>query len=194
MLTMLKTIPSQNRGRFAGIPTRRGYRSGVSVNFRISWYPNLPAKRKVLDRPKPRVDSPVTSHRRTASSCGGSDTTRKPPISSMGAAHSAVTAGGPKDRAVTTSTRTSELRDRAISSALPRTTSICSCRPQRVTSSRRKFVLLSLASKSTTAVPSHTPASTRPGTPPPLPKSTSEVGGRPKTDSIAARNPSACSI
>jgi hypothetical protein len=113
---------------------------------------------------------------------GGSLTTRRPPIRKNGAAHSAVTAGRPKPRATTASWLDRQDASRPSTSARAVTTRTRSVQPSRDTARRSQSVRLSLASNSTTAASGRAAAMTKPGTPPPLPRSKrlskSRNGGR----------------
>ena len=81
----------QNRGRLAGMPSRRGYASGHGGVCSRTWMPGVLAWRA-------HGEAEPGQRRRPASgpSSGGSLTTSRPPTRSRGAAHSAVTAGDPK--------------------------------------------------------------------------------------------------
>jgi hypothetical protein len=99
---------AQKRGRLAGTPGLRAYRSGHGSSWSSAWYRNS----SVHDRPTamPRRARPPVAQRPDASagapaspSSGGSLTASLPPTRRNGAPHSAVTAGGPKPRATTRS-------------------------------------------------------------------------------------------
>jgi hypothetical protein len=99
---------AQKRGRFAGTPGLRAYRSGHGSSWSSAWYRNP----SVHDRPTamPRRARPPAAQRSDESagapaspSSGGSLTASLPPTWRNGAPHSAVTAGGPKPRATTRS-------------------------------------------------------------------------------------------
>ena len=104
----------QNSGRLPGTPTRRGSRSGYVPSASST---TNDAPRDILRpaRRSPTVARPAAGHRslRVGASVsgprsslpsddGGSDTTSTPPGRRNAAPHSAVTAGAPNPRAVTT--------------------------------------------------------------------------------------------
>ncbi len=107
---------------------------------------------------------------------GGSETTSHPPTRSKRAAHSATTAGRPKERARTPSNPPLRPSWRPQSSARPSSTVTRSASPRRSTARRRKAALRPLASSSATEASGQPSATTRPGSPPPEPRSTSLVG------------------
>ncbi len=117
-----------------------------------------------------------------------------PPAERRGAPHSAVTAGEPKDREVSTSNCWRNRSSRPISSARPRTTSTCASGRQPSISSMRNAVRLSFASSRTMREADQHEVRTRPGSPPPVPRSMTECGGLFSSDSTAATNPRAWSI
>jgi hypothetical protein len=99
-------LRAQKRGRFAGTPGLRAYRSGHGSTCSSAWY------RKPSDHDEPTARpsraSPGAVHRDVSggapeSPSGGSLTASVPPTRMNGAPHSAVTAGGPKPRATTRS-------------------------------------------------------------------------------------------
>src|SRR4051812_46087371 len=101
-------VERHHRGRLAGTPSRRGQ---VSVTGATRWRTAAPTspRRTILASPNPRVARPAGDHRTgggpvgtPGSAAGGSVTIRRPFGVRKPAAHSAVTAGGPKDRATTT--------------------------------------------------------------------------------------------
>ena len=121
----------QKRGRLAGIPSRRGNRCAQGTSCVATKNRNPPAVRTSPARPK--VARPTGSHRERSS--GGSLTTSRPPVANRGAAHSAVTAGGPKPRATTASKR--PRRGGTSSSARPHTTSARCAASSSATALRR---------------------------------------------------------
>lgn len=102
---------------------------------------------------------------------GGSETTSKPPTRTRGDPHSATTAGGPKLRATTTSSRSRRVESRPADSARSFKTSTCSSRPQRRTARARNPALLLRASSKRILLLGNNMANTRPGMPPPEPRS-----------------------
>jgi hypothetical protein len=99
-------LRAQKRGRFAGTPGLRAYRSGQGSTCSSAWYRN-PSDH---DHPtaRPSRASPGAAHRDASggapeSPSGGSLTASVPPTRRKGAPHSAVTAGGPKPLATTRS-------------------------------------------------------------------------------------------
>jgi len=166
------------------MPTRRGYRSGHGAAARTTWHPS-----RTPTGSSPRSPSPAGSHRERSSprsSSGGSLTTSRPPTTRNPAAHSAVTAGLPKLRAVTRSKRPRRSVPCANSSARPRSTVTRSPTPSVSTASTRKSVRRSLASRSHHSVAGQAATSTSPGSPPPLPRSRARRGSSPAASSVAA--------
>ena len=108
-------------------------------------------------------------------------------------AHSAVTPGGPKDRAVTRLNRESALVSRASTSARPRHTLPPLGTSSQLSTSRRKFVRFSMESRNVVGC-AQVSRSTSPGRPPPLPRSRIVVGGSARWAFQASTNPPACVI
>jgi len=101
---------------------------------------------------------------------------RIPPGLRRAAAHSAVTAGGPNDRAVTVSNVPRLASSRPNSSALARTTKTRSVPNIASTDAWRNAVRRSLESIRVTMVSRQQEARTSPGRPPPLPRSATACG------------------
>jgi hypothetical protein len=152
---------------------RRGYRAGHVDSWIMTWYAVgwLTASPGFI----PSTANPSRSHL-VGSPPGGSATTSVPPTRKKGAAHSAVTAGGPKLRATTQSALPRRL-PRPASSARWATTSTRLPKPISRTASRRKAARLVPPSSKIHVVCGQTKASGRPGSPPPLPRSTAIAGG-----------------
>ena len=138
-----------------GIPVRRGYCSGVARASRA------PGNRTALaggpavnrlpdpDRPGPR---PATGPAAPIRGLGDNQHSARP---EKGAAHSAVTAGDPNDRAVTSSNRPLRAGCRPDSSARPLTTVTRPESPRSGPPGRRNSVRRRLASKSVSSAPGH---------------------------------------
>ena len=105
------------------------------------------------------------------SSLGGSETMSQPPTRRSGAAHSATTAGAPNERAATPSKAALYKGSRPKISARWCTTLTRCWRAQATTARSRNWARRSLASRSTIVASGHAPATTRPGRPPPDPRS-----------------------
>jgi|GEM_PF-6103875 len=181
-------VKHQKRGLFLGVPEGRGYSLSVGVTFSSTSYavPNR-------ERPwatKPRRCSPCSLHLSSKRSPGGSETIRTPPTLRNLTAHSAVTAGGPKERAVTRSNFPSNSGQRAASSARAMTTSPVSGAPVQVSASLRKLLLLPMESRKTSWQRQRSKR-TRPGKPPPLPRSSNSAGGVGRIASQHRAKPSA---
>jgi hypothetical protein len=116
-----------------------------------------------------------------------------PPSARNRVAHSATTAGGPKERAVTRGNIASREGSRATVSALPVMTSTSSGAPTQASTSRKKFIRFTMESTNTVRHP-HRSARTSPGKPPPLPRSRKLVGEWSKLPSQQSAKPFACSI
>ncbi len=160
----------QNSGRLAGTPTRRGNRSGHGATCRSTCtVPPSP-----VDRPNGTNPSAakLSSGQRSMVTSGGSDTMRCPPTRSSGPAHSAVTPGGPKLRATTASASARNAGSRPTSSAREAMTRTRDLSPSRATASSRNEARRSPASTRHSSASVHMCARTSPGTPPPLPRST----------------------
>ena len=115
---------------------------------------------------------------------GGSATRSHPPRRRNGAAHSAVTAGGPKLRATTTSTEARNSPRPAVSARWP-TTETRRSSPSVLTACRRNSARTSRPSRSSHRVAGHASAKGRPGKPPPLPRSSAVCGGAASTPPIS---------
>lgn len=171
------TARDQYQGRRDGTPTRRGARSGQGPITSSCWIV-LPGRRQSGPGRSPSSESGAAGHRSGPSIvgseplCGGSLTRilapaplRKP------TAHSAVTGGGAKDLAVTTSKTPRNSESRATTSALPRTTRTRGPSRSSSVASTRNDVRRSAASSRTTLASVITQAMISPGTPPPEPRS-----------------------
>ena len=177
-------------GRFAGSPVGRGNFSGVASRFTRTWK-DADARNEPRDS-RPSLRRPSSLQRLTPCSPGGSETIRRPPSTRKRAAHSAVTAGLPNDRATTSSKDESRRGSREATSLRSHMTSAKWGESGHSRTSRRKAVLFSMASRSVTRV-RHRSNRTRPGTPPPLPRSSQVPGATVENRSQAWMKPSACS-
>ncbi len=184
-------VKPQKSGAFPGTPTSRGKRRGVGFDLIRTW-------KAAPCRTRPRASNPSVANasefqRLGTWSSGGSETTRNPPIFKNRAAHSAVTAGGPKDRAVTRSATPVNLGSRATSSARPR----INCAPvgasDHVSTSSKSLIRFFIES-TRIALVAQCSRSTRPGRPPPLPRSRNTFGGADAWSSQQREKPSACMI
>ena len=115
--------------------------------------------------------NPSTGHR-PALGEGGSLTTRTPRSPRNGRAISAVTAGGPKARATTASAQPCQRSSQPSSPASPVTTVTRPVSPSRPTARRSQSVRASRRSTSRNSTPSSCTAIGSPGSPAPLPRST----------------------
>ncbi len=198
----LTALGSQKSGRLVGMPDRRGYLSGQLPDRRriVKESPGV-RRRSTTDRPS--VSRPSGGQRSGAFGAraveGGSETTRTPPILRRGAAHSAVMAGGPNDRAVIPLSCPRNEGSLPSTSARHASTNTLSSRPSRLVALSRKADRRSDASmRQALAVGGNRSASTRPGSPPPDPRSPSidppvAVPSRPSSNSKrAATSASAC--
>ena len=139
--------------------------------------------------PNPSSASPAGSQRGADSSpSGGSVTTSSPSRRRKPTAHSAVTAGGPNDRATTRSNPPRRRSSRASASARPHSTATREARSRVATARVKKSHRRRWASSSTPVASDHSPNNTRPGTPPPLPRSRT----RPRQSPIPRARSSAC--
>ena len=118
---------------------------------------------------------------------------RTPPTFKNLTAHSAVTAGGPKERAVTRSNFPSNSGHRAASSARAIITSPVSGAPGQARTSFRKLLRLPMESRKTSWERQRS-RSTSPGKPPPLPRSRRSDGGVGRSASQQRAKPCACKI
>jgi hypothetical protein len=198
-----RTLPSgetgagrpQKRGCFEGTPSRRGYRGGQGAT--CSRTAKLGSVTSCATR-RPNPATPAAGHLVDSggpppvASAGGSATMRRPPRARRRAAHSAVAAGGPKDRAVTRSNRPSRSPVLARCSARPSATSHRSLIRSSVTASRRKRHRRAEASRSTSLALGHCSPRISPGTPPPDPRSQSSRAGSPRSVLHAETNPRVC--
>ena len=127
---------------------------------------------------------------------GGSETRSQPPTLRRGAAHSATTAGRPKERARTPSKAPRKPSWRPQTSARSWMTVTRPESSRRSTDRCRKAARRRLASRSTMATSCHAAATTSPGSPPPEPRSTTRGVSGPSAASprAAAANSSACRI
>ncbi len=184
-------IPLYQSGRLVGTPSRRGQRSsGLRSSFMTTALVSPTTAETAGENP--RVCSPSSGQRsavRTASAPGGSVTTSRPPSLRNPTAHSAVVGGGPNERATTTPKDARSPVSRANLSARPHATWIRVPTPSRTTASRRKVHRRRWESSSVPWASGHATARTRPGRPPPEPRSRNRPTGAPTT---AARS-SACS-
>ncbi len=170
------------------MPTRRGKASGHNASWRNTWKREKRCSNRSAGR-RPNRARPSAGHRDPPSS-GGSDTINRPPVARSGAAHSAVTAGGPKLRATTRLALPRHSGFRPASSARVRATTTWEEMPSSLMARARNDVRRSLLSRRAMAASGHASASTNPGSPAPLPRSTTRAGSCVPT---ASRNPSACS-
>jgi len=166
-------VKHQNSGLFRGVPIDLGYSLGVEWVFTRTW--NAAPRRT-----RPSATSPKSSnfdgfHRFTSESSGGSDTIITPPTFINCAPHSAVTAGGPNERAVTRSNASTNSGILAISSTLAVMTVPLSGAPSDSSASSRNLARLTIESVNTAR---HRQRSSRnsPGSPPPLPRSRKASG------------------
>lgn len=175
-------VERHQSGRLAGTPTRRGNRSEASAV--------CSSTRTGPARPRSaRPSSPNgPAGQRSSVSPGGSLTTSRPATRRKPQAHSAVTAGEPKLRLTTRSNAPRNAGNRAARSARSVTTVTRSARSSSPTADSRNAVRRVLASRNTHRLSSHRTARTRPGRPPPLPRSRASIG-----DATARAKPSACS-
>ena len=134
---------------------------------------------------RPNSASPSRGQR---SSClsGGSATSKRPPTRRRGAAHSAVAAGSPKPLAVTNAA-VSRHSLRPVSSARSQRTPVLDEMPSSLAASRSQAARRVLLSTRSHLVSGHCRASTSPGSPPPLPRSTANPSGGSPTASANAR-------
>jgi hypothetical protein len=115
-----------------------------------------------------------------------------------GAAHSAVTAGRPNERAVTPSKDPRRAPSRPQASARASATRTRSPSPRRATAPRRKAARRALDSIRVTLADSRADATTRPGSPPPEPRSARTTGppllavGEPHKRRAIVAKPAAC--
>ena len=167
-------VKHQNNGLFRGIPTWRGYSFGVTRTFVKTWYAAPCRTRPSLRSPK--TSSPSSSHRSTTESSGGSETIMTPPTFKNLTPHSAVTDGGPNERAVTRSAISTRSGRRAMSSTRPMITFAPPGEPSHSSTSSRKVARFAIESVRIAWV-CHISRSTRAGSPPPLPRSTNTGGG-----------------
>ncbi len=171
------------------MPIDRGNRRGVARTFSMSWNP-------ALFRYDPRDCNPSSLRPLALQRFGldgGSETIRRPPTSRKRTAHSAVTAGEPNERAVTRSNFESDRVSRARTSARPRQTLPPDGTSSHWRTSSMKFVRFSIESKKTIGR-SQVSNNTKPGRPPPLPRSRTFAGGLLRWASQASIKPMACSI
>ncbi len=175
------------------MPTRLGKRSGVSADLRSTWNENESLNRFLVEGSSPSSERPRGGQRSRLLSSGGSETIITPPTAKRGAPHSAATAGAPKDRAVTSSSSPRRRWSRPSSSARAQITSTSSRSSRALSSLARNSVRRLLLSIRTTRLLDQHEARTNPGTPPPDPRSRTEFGALPNSDSKAWTNPRACS-
>jgi hypothetical protein len=162
----------QNRGRFPGMPTRRGNRSGQGYCWIRIWYAVGLTIRSRLASPSWARPS---ESQRSGRPPGGSATIRRPPVRRNGAPHSAVAAGEPKLRATTRSNPPRSGPRPAVSARSP-TTSTRPASPSWTTASLRNSIRVRLPSRRTQVVSGSASASGSPGRPPPLPRSRARQG------------------
>jgi hypothetical protein len=183
----------QNNGRFPGLPDRLGNSGGHASTCRNTWKLTGSAIRPASSRPSPARPSIL---QRPSTFPGGSDTTKYPPLTRKGAAHSAVIAGRPNDRATTTSKAPRNPATRPRSSARPRATPTRLEAFNRSTTSSKNSELRSAASSQTNCVAGHSKKRAAPGIPPPDPRSNTRAGGvlSGAVSLSACANPRACSM
>lgn len=165
-------------GAFAGRPIARGHRSsGSSSAVMMATAVRSSRANRAGDRPS--SPSRPAGQRPSPPSPGGSLTARRPPQRRKPTAHSAVTAGGPNARAATRSKWPRHPGCLARSSARPHTDRSRSSAPRtrsaRVVNTHRRRC----ASNKTPVHSGQQTASTRPGTPAPLPRSRKAPAGAP---------------
>ena len=184
-------VKHQNRGDLPGIPIPRGNLEGVAFVLRRTWKAAPYRTRPWGTRPSSART--LALHRSVPSSVGGSETMRAPPIFKNLAAHSAVTAGGPKERAVTRSKASENPGSLAISSARPISTSPKDGASACASTSINSLILFSMESMRTPRQFQRS-SNTSPGSPPPLPRSRNSSGGLGRMFSQQSANPSAWAI
>jgi hypothetical protein len=181
-------VKHQKRGFFLGTPIPRGYVELVGRSFT-----NTSNPAPYRERPcglKPSSPSPVGLQRSNVRSLGGSETMSTPPTFRNLTAHSAVVAGGPKDRAVTRSKVSSNSGQRAASSARATLTWPPLGAPGHVNTSARKLLRFAMESRNVACVCQRS-RRTSPGSPPPLPRSRNRAGGDGRSASQHCAKPSA---
>ncbi len=134
--TFTDTPQHQKIGFFRGVPTDLGYIAGVGLTLIRTW--NAAPCRTRPRSSSPNSARPFGSQRSVTASSGGSETIITPPRFKKRAPHSAVTEGGPNDRAVTKSKLSSISGNLAISSILPIMTSPLGGAPSQSSTSCRK--------------------------------------------------------
>jgi hypothetical protein len=163
------------RGRLEGRPTRRGKRSPQrpSAWRTARWTRPTGARTAVwLTSLRPSTARPSGAHRSSGSlTSGGSVTMTVAPSRRRGAAHSAVTAGRPKLRAVTNQARWRH-GPRPTSSARWARTVTRAANPSRGETEPSQLDRRRLASTNSHRDSGQAVANTSPGIPPPVPKST----------------------
>ena len=142
------------------------------------------------ERPSPDGSSRPPATGRPRRQPGAPRPRRRPPTFKNLTAHSAVTAGGPNDREVTRSARLSRSSRRASSSARPISTLPPEGASGQSRTSRRKAVRRSMESMRIPRA-DHRASRTRPGSPPPLPRSTKTRGESGRSLSQQRAKPSA---
>ncbi len=143
---------------------------GIVVASRTDTSRLMPACTPSSRNPRP-ISSPLCQ--RSGAGCGGSLIRTTPPgLRTTDAAARAVTAGGPKLRAVTTSNRARPAVTDARSSA---STVVRPPSARALTARRSRSALLARRSTRVTATSGRRHAMTRPGSPPPDPRSISVV-------------------
>jgi hypothetical protein len=156
------------------MPISRGKRSDVGPILVKTW--NAAPCRTRPWGSSPSNANDTLSHRVGSESFGGSETINTPPTLKNLAAHSAVTAGGPKDRAVTKSNASESPLSRAICSARPVINTAFFGASGLDKTSPRNLIRFSIESMRTPRQPQRS-SRTRPGRPPPLPRSKNSRGG-----------------
>ena len=152
-----------------------------------TWNIAIPLKYKGLLNP--RASKRGSGHR-PGSRSGGSDTTNRPPAERNARAASRVSDGGPKPRLTTAAHCPAHRASRPTTAVSPSTTVTRSASPQAVTPRRSASVRAARRSTSRNVRSGRASASTNPGTPAPVPMSTTV----PVTPSRPARNSRACSM
>lgn len=163
-------------GRRSGTPARRGMSSESAPERRSRWSRTPSGSDGAGSGISASRSSPSVGHR-LASSVGGSATTNTPVGDRKPVPHSAVTAGGPNDRAITRSARCRQSGSCATSSARPCRATTRSVQPSWRTARWSSRTRRAAASRSSHRESGHRPASARPGTPAPAPRSTAMAGG-----------------
>ena len=166
------------------MPARRGYLSGVGDNFShttaVRLFPSGPMESTLSARiaPPPRIVTAFTASRISSATAAFFGEIQYPPTRASGTQNSAKTLNSATARAVTTSKLSLHFSSRPKSSARPQTTSTFVNPISRVVASR-KFVRFRSVSNSVNRHPGRAIASGIPGSPAPLPTSSTRVASAP---------------